>query len=247
MNGKVLITGPTSGIGRAVAHRLAAAGHNLILAGRDREETERIVTDLRVRYDATISSKHYEALAFESHREFLDSCCAGGELNGLVMCHGYMVEQTLTENDFRAAATTIDVNYKSYVSLLNDAARYFKQRRNGFICVVSSVAGDRGRQSNYTYGSAKAALTTYTQGLRNRLAPYGVSVITVKPGFVDTGMTWGLLKPQSLLVASPERVAVDIVRAIERRKDVIYTPWFWRWVMMVIRLIPEGVFKKLKL
>jgi short-subunit dehydrogenase len=158
-----------------------------------------------------------------------------------------MVEQILSEVDPEQAARTIDVNFKSYVSLLNAAAMHLRERGGGFLCALSSVAGDRGRQSNYTYGAAKAGLSAYLQGLRNRLAPHGVTVITVKPGFVDTAMTWGLLKAGSALVASPQRVARDIVNAIATRRDVLYTPWFWRWIMLVIRLIPERVFKRLRL
>ena len=112
---------------------------------------------------------------------------------------------------------------------------------------VSSVAGDRGRQSNYLYGSTKAGFSTYLDGMRNRLYRSGVTVITVKPGFVDTSMTWGLLNPKSPLVATPERVARDIARAIRRRKNTVYTPWFWALVMLAIRLVPEPIFKRLSL
>jgi decaprenylphospho-beta-D-erythro-pentofuranosid-2-ulose 2-reductase len=243
----VLIVGPTSDIGRAIAQVLAAQGRSLILGGRDRDEMQRIASDLRVRHAVAVREEHFDALDFASHREFFARCCAGDELAGVIACHGYMVDQALADVDPAQASRTIDVNFKSYVSLLAHVAAHFEQRRAGFICALSSVAGDRGRQSNYTYGAAKAGLSAYLQGLRNRLAPLGVPVTTVKPGFVDTAMTWGLLKPGSPLVASPARVAHDIVRAIDRRRDVVYTPWFWRWIMLVIRSIPEAVFKRLRL
>jgi decaprenylphospho-beta-D-erythro-pentofuranosid-2-ulose 2-reductase len=243
----VLILGPTSDIGRAIAQALAAQRRPLILAGRDRDEVQRIAADLRVRHGAAVREGHFDALDFASHGAFFAQCCSEGDLDGVIACHGYMADQAATQADPEQASRTIDVNLKSYVSLFEHAAAYFEQRRAGFICALSSVAGDRGRQSNYTYGSAKAGLSAYLQGLRNRLARCGVSVITIKPGFVDTAMTWGVLNPDSPLVASPERVARDIVRAIERRRDVVYTPWFWRWIMLVIRAIPEPVFKRLRL
>jgi short-subunit dehydrogenase len=141
----------------------------------------------------------------------------------------------------------IDVNYTSAVSLLGLAAAHFASKKTGCICAVSSVAGDRGRQSNFLYGSTKAALTAHLQGLRNRLFRAGVAVVTIKPGFVDTAMTWGLVNPASPLVASPKRVARDMARAIERRANVVYSPWFWRWIMAIIRAIPEPLFKRMKL
>jgi decaprenylphospho-beta-D-erythro-pentofuranosid-2-ulose 2-reductase len=247
VQGSVLIVGPTSDIGRAVAQALGARGHGLILAGRDRDEIARIAADLRVRHAIPVAECSFDALDFASHATLIQDCCSERPLDGLVACHGYMVEQLLSEADPEQAARTIDVNFKSYVSLLGAAATHFKARGGGFLCALSSVAGDRGRQSNYTYGAAKAGLSAYLQGLRNRLAPYGVAVITVKPGFVDTAMTWGLLASGSPLVASPQRAAHDIVLAILARRDVVYTPWFWRWIMLVIRLIPERIFKRLKL
>ena len=128
---------------------------------------------------------------------------------------------------------------------LNVLANHFESRHKGFICALSSVAGDRGRQSNYLYGSAKGGLTTFLQGLRNRLYHSGVHVITVKPGFVDTRMVFG--KAKLPLVATPERVARDIYQAVKKRKNVVYVPWFWRWIMFMVGSIPEGLFKKLKM
>ena len=127
------------------------------------------------------------------------------------------------------------------------AAAHLARRGTGYLCALSSVAGDRGRQSNFLYGATKSALTTYLQGLRNRLARQGVAVITVKPGFVDTAMTWGLLKPGSPLVASPDQVARAIEHAIRQQKNDVYTPWFWRWIMAIIKSIPEPIFKRMRL
>src|SRR5262245_32495555 len=156
-----------------------------------------------------------------------------------------MAPQGEAQTSFELARRMIDVNYTSAVSLLNLAADYFEARKAGFICAISSVAGDRGRQSNYLYGSTKAALNTYLEGLRVRLAKVGVPVTTVKPGFVDTKMTRGM--KGMFLVASPARVARDICRAIRRGRAVVYTPWFWWGIMTIIRSIPDFLFRRMKI
>jgi len=137
----------------------------------------------------------------------------------------------------------IDVNYTSAVSILNIAANYFEERQRGFIGAISSVAGDRGRQSNYIYGSTKAGLSVYLEGLRNRLHASGVQVLTIKPGMVDTKMTYGVVYDSPLL-ASPTKVAQDISKGIEKKRNVLYTPWFWIVIMFIIKIIPEFIFKR---
>jgi short-subunit dehydrogenase len=153
-------------------------------------------------------------------------------------------DQAKGQSDWEEARRILETNFTGCVSLLNILADYFEPRRAGFICALSSVAGDRGRQSNYLYGAAKAGLSAYLQGLRNRLFPAHVKVITVKPGFVDTRMTYG--RPGLLLVASPDRVAKGVFRAIVKGKDVVYLPWFWRLIMLIVQSIPEAVFKRLR-
>jgi len=143
------------------------------------------------------------------------------------------------------ARLILETNFTGCVSALNILANHFELKRTGFICAITSVAGDRGRQSNYHYGAAKAGLSVYLQGLRNRLFPAGVNVITVKPGFVDTRMTYG--RPGLFLLASPESVAQGIFRAIVKGKSVVYLPWFWRPIMLIVRSIPETIFKRLKM
>ena len=157
---------------------------------------------------------------------------------------GYLGDQTKGQNDWEEARRILETNFTGCVSALNIVANYFESRRTGFICAVSSVAGDRGRQSNYLYGAAKAGLSAYLQGLRNRLFRANVKVITVKPGFVDTHMTYG--RPGLVLLASPESVAKGIFRAVATGKDVVYLPWFWRLIMLIVRSVPEGVFKRLR-
>jgi short-subunit dehydrogenase len=249
MSETLVVLGATSGIARALCQRLAARGCHLILAGRNLAEIEPLASDLRVRHRAEVSIEPFDALDFDGVGGFVDRCFAQptGAPSGVVLCYGYMVDQSLTQTDPAEARRTIDVNFTSAVLMLDRFAERFEQARAGSITVISSVAGDRGRQSNYTYGAAKAGLTAYLQGLRNRLYPSGVHVLTVKPGFVDTRMTQGRVNPRSPLLATPERVARSIDRAMVGRKDVIYAPWFWWGIMAIIRLIPEPVFKRLKL
>ena len=250
MSTAVLIIGGSSTIARALARLLAAQGRGIILAGRDLPDLDASAADLRIRFGVPAVAAAFDALAFDTHAPFLAECAQllPGGLDGIVLNHGLLPDQPDTQRDFALCRRTIDTNYTSFVSLLNLAANHFEARRSGFLCAVSSVAGDRGRQSNYLYGSTKAALSAYLQGLRNRLHPAGVRVLTVKPGFVDTAMTWGKLKnPTSPLVAQPDRVAADIDRAIRYRRDVIYTPWFWWPIMRIVKSIPEGVFKRLKM
>jgi len=243
----VLVIGASSSIGRAVAREWALAGSDIILAGRDLDDLNRTAADLRIRSGRRVEVVSFDAEAFETHEAFWRDCQirAGGALHGVVMLHGLLPVQSEAQADLKITRKTIDVNFISAVSVLTFAANDFEVRKNGFLCVVTSVAGDRGRQSNYVYGSAKAALTTFLQGLRNRLSHSGVNVLTVKPGFVDTAMTWGF--PGLFLVATPERVAADIHRAIRRGASEIYTPWFWRYIMLIIKSIPEFIFKRMKM
>lgn len=242
----VLILGATSTIARAVAGEFAARGYDLILAGRNPAELKAEASDLALRYQVKTSVQLFEALNFNPQAS-LDPCLAeaGDELEGAVLCIGYLGDQTAAQSDFREARRILDTNFAGCVLALEAVAAHLEKRGRGFICAVSSVAGDRGRQSNYLYGAAKAGLTAYLSGLRNRLYHAGVRVITVKPGFVATRMTFG--RAPKLLAAKPETVARGIYRAVARGKDVVYLPGYWRWVMLVIRLAPEGIFKRLRL
>jgi short-subunit dehydrogenase len=247
MNGHVLILGATSGIARGICHALARGKRNLILAGRDVEELTAMASDLSIRHGIVATAVPFEAEDFASHPAFFARCqeVAGNELAGLVLVHGYMAAQNDAQKQFELARRMVDVNLTSAISICEPAAAIFEQRRSGFIVGVSSVAGDRGRMSNYLYGATKAGVTTYLAGLRARLQKSGVAVLTVKPGFVDTAMTWGL--PGTFLVADPNAVGESIARAIDRRRDVIYTPWFWWIIMSIVRAVPEFVFKRTKM
>jgi decaprenylphospho-beta-D-erythro-pentofuranosid-2-ulose 2-reductase len=162
----------------------------------------------------------------------------------VVLAFGYLGDQ-LAARDFKVGEKIIAANFTGAASILSHCANYFELKKSGFIIGIASVAGDRGRQSNYVYGAAKGALALYLQGLRNRLYVSGVQVITIKPGFVDTAMTYGL--PGLFLVASPQYIGERIVNSLEKPADVVYLPWFWRYIMLIIKCIPEPVFKRMKL
>lgn len=246
-HGTVLILGASSSIARAIALELAGRGYDLQLGGRDMEELDRIATDARVRHDVDAKAVLFDALQTDTHEAFVRQCreASRDSLAGAVLCFGALGDQGEAQADPSEARRILDTNFTGAVSILSVLANLFEEKRSGFLCALSSVAGDRGRQSNYVYGSAKAGLTVFLQGLRNRLFRSGVKVITIKPGFVDTAMTFG--RPGMFLVASPQAAAARIVAAIEKGKDQAYVPGFWRFVMLAIRLLPERIFKRLRL
>jgi short-subunit dehydrogenase len=240
----VLIVGATAGIAQALVHEFARRRYALVLAARDEAELAVVAADVRVRYGTKVTTLTLDAVNYRTHPAFWKRCLAAcdNELYGVVLCHGSMTPQAAAERDFAAARAMIDINYTSCVSLLNLAANTFEARGCGFICALSSVAGDRGRAANYIYGSAKGGLDVYLQGLRQRLHKVNVGVTTVKPGPVDTAMTWGMKMP---LMCPPQKVASDIYRALRRRKDVVYTPAPGYFIMAVFRAVPEWLWKRL--
>jgi len=245
----VVILGSTSGVGSRIAMECARDGYDVLLAARDSEQNELIATDIRTRFDAVkVMTLDFDAVDYGGHQGFFERCEAelGDLAGGVIVCFGYMVDQELTENDFSETRKTIDINYTGTVSIVNIFANAFEERKSGFIGIISSVAGDRGRAKNYTYGSAKAAVTAYASGLRNRLFKSGVSVTTIKPGFMDTKMTHGMDLPKSL-TASPEQAGKAIWAAVRNKQDVAYVLAPWEIIMWIIRSIPEWLFKKMKI
>jgi decaprenylphospho-beta-D-erythro-pentofuranosid-2-ulose 2-reductase len=243
---RVLILGATSAMARGTAAAFAARGATLFLAGRDNEELQRLAADLTVRYQVTVKHGPLDMADTASHEAFVGHAVdAMAGLDGVVLAAGLMVDQSEAGSDFGLVEQMVRVNYLGAVSVLDHCVHHLEQGGSGFIVGISSVAGDRGRQSNYYYGSTKAGLTAYLSGLRNRLSDNGVKVLTIKPGFVDTAMTYGL--PGMFLVASPDEIGRKIVRAVEKGKNTVYLPWFWRYIMLIIRHIPEVIFKRLKL
>lgn len=237
---RVLILGATSGIARATALEFARRGFDVVLAGRDMEEMEFLASDVRVRCGTKVDILEFSATDFDSHPRFWDRC---GDVDGVICAIGVMPPQSEAERDWKQCRAMIEVNYTACVSLLNLVATDFEARQHGFIAVLSSVAGERARRSNYLYGSAKAGLSAYTEGLRGRLFASGVSVTTIKPGPVDTAMTWGMDKLP--LLVPPEKVASDIYRGVRRKADVVFTPAPWRLVMAILRFMPSFVWKRL--
>jgi short-subunit dehydrogenase len=241
------VLGATSAIGRATARRFAAGGTDLVLVARSESELGRCASDLRVRTGVEVVERVFDALATDALEGWWQATeeAAPGGVQGVVLCWGDMPEQLDAQRELALARRMIDVNYTAAVVLFECAARGLEARGEGFLCALSSVAGDRGRASNYLYGSTKAALSTFLSGLRARLAASGVAVVDVRPGFVDSSLTFG--RPGVFLAASPDRVAGAILRAVRRRRSVVYTPFFWRWVMAAIRAIPEPLFQRLAL
>jgi decaprenylphospho-beta-D-erythro-pentofuranosid-2-ulose 2-reductase len=238
----ILIIGAKSDIAKATAREYAKHGYNLYLAARNSDELKEFADDVTVRTQRMVKLVELDILNYKSHQAFYDSL--EEKPLGVISAIGYLGEQDKAQSDFSEAKQIIDANYTGTVSLFNIIANDFEHRRSGFMVGISSVAGDRGRKSNYIYGSAKAALTAYLSGLRNRLYDANVHVMTVKPGFVATKMTEGMDLPEKL-TAQPEAVAEDIYSAQQKGRSVLYTKWIWRWVMLIIKMIPEWQFKRM--
>lgn len=243
---RILIVGATSAIAEATARIWAVEGHDLFLVGRHQARLQAVAADFRLRGASHVGHAEFDAMDSASHallvRHAIDDL---GGLDMVLVAHGSLGDQTLCETDFASANQQFTVNALSVISVLTHVANYFEAQRGGSIVVIGSVAGDRGRKSNYVYGSAKAAVEVFIQGLRNRLHRSGVHVMLVKPGLIDTPMTSALRK--GVLWSSPETVARCITGGLAKRRHVVYAPSFWRAVMTVIRWIPEPIFKTLSL
>jgi decaprenylphospho-beta-D-erythro-pentofuranosid-2-ulose 2-reductase len=241
----LLILGGNSDIGFAIARCFAQnEGAFVQLASRDLDQLAKKVIDLELRHQVKSKALYFDACDYGSHAKFYQDL--EPKPDGVVLAFGTLGDQIPAQRDFAEARRIIESNFLGAVSVLEIVAADFETKGRGFIVGISSVAGERGRQSNYIYGSAKAALTVYLSGLRNRLWASNVRVITVLPGFVRTKMTASLQLPKPLL-AEPEDVANDIYQAYKKGKDTVFTKWFWKWIMVVIRSIPESVFKRLRL
>jgi decaprenylphospho-beta-D-erythro-pentofuranosid-2-ulose 2-reductase len=241
-----LIVGATSAIAEATARILAARGEPIYLVGRNNEKLAAIAADLSVRGSPRVGFEVLDANDLVSHEPMLERADQFlGGMDKVLIAHGTLSDQPACEDSVSLMIQEMKTNALSVVALLTRIANRLAQRRAGSIAVISSVAGDRGRRSNYVYGSAKALVSAFLSGLRQRLRDSGVNVITVKPGFVDTPMTAAFKK--GALWAQPETIAGGIVRAIDRKSHVVYLPGFWWAIMLVIRSIPEGVFVRLKL
>jgi short-subunit dehydrogenase len=240
----ILVLGARSDIGRAVAHAYAAEGHPVQLAARGAGDLAADRADIGLRHGVPVSLHEFDALAIESHGAFVDGLPA---LPGVVVCAvGLMGRQDESAHDSGAAARVLRSNFEGPASILGVFADRFEARGSGLIVGISSVAGERGRATNYVYGAAKAGFTAFLSGLRNRLTGSGVHVMTVLPGFVATRMTEGLDLP-ARLTTDPQTMARRILHAGRARRNVIYVARIWWLVMLIIRAIPEPVFKRLRL
>ena len=243
---KIVIVGANSAIAEAAARIWAQRGDDLFLVARNQQKLDALAADLRVRGAKNVATFCMDVNDIAAHPTMLQQ--ANEKLNRIdtvLLAQGTLSDQSACQQSVELTLKEINTNALSFIALLTPIANQFEQQKSGTIAVISSVAGDRGRQSNYVYGSAKAMLTAFTSGLRQRLAKSGVPVVTIKPGFVDTPMTAEFKK--GLLWASSDYVAGTIVRACDQGKSEIYTPWFWFWIMAIIKNIPEFVFKKISL
>ncbi len=243
---KVVIIGATSAIAHQAAILFAKKKFKLAICGRNLERLETVKADILSRYETEVSAHVFDVCNFDAQRNELNSIIQKlGGIDILLIAHGLLPDQEAAMNTTENIIENMNVNATSVMTLSSIVAEKMESQGSGTIAVISSVAGDRGRQSNYIYGSAKAAVSSYLQGLRNRLYHKGVHVITVKPGFVDTPMTAHLEK--NFLFAQADSVAKGIVEGIEAKKDVVYLPKFWALIMWIVKHIPETIFKKLKM
>lgn len=243
----MVIFGATSAIAQAVARLYAKKGARFFLVARNDERLAIVAADLRARGAAQVETANADLADLSLHANLVARAqSALGALDRVLVAHGTLTNQRVAETGADVMAQEMGVNFLSAASLLTHVANVMELQRAGSIAVIGSVAGDRGRQSNYVYGSAKAGLGVFVQGLRHRMSRHGVNVTLVKPGFVDTPMTAGLAKAGPLW-ATPAKVAADIKAAMEGGAAILYTPWFWRWIMLIIRSVPDAVFRRTRL
>ena len=240
----VLVLGATSDIGIAIAKKFAAEKYNIQLAARKPSQLDALQSDIKIRYQVDCTIHAFDALQYSSHAVFFEGLNPKPDVT--ISIFGVMDEEEDAFNDWNIAQRMINTNFTGAVSIFNIASKYYISLKKGTIIGISSVAGDRGRASKLIYGSSKAALNAYLSGLRNQCFKDNVHVMTVKPGFVYTRMTEHLPLPK-LLTSTPAEVADIVYDGFEKKKNVIYVKWFWRYIMLIIKNIPEFQFKKMKL
>jgi decaprenylphospho-beta-D-erythro-pentofuranosid-2-ulose 2-reductase len=246
MTRRVLILGATSGIARETSRCFAAEGARLFLVARDSPKLAAVAADLKVRGAQAVETYEADLAAYSDHAAIISRAASAWQgLDAALIAHGTLPDQTLVENDLAALREALDTNYFSTASLSMQLADVFEKQRSGVLAVIGSVAGDRGRRSNYVYGSAKAAIATFVAGLRLRLLPAGVQVVLIKPGWVRTPMTQQL--PQNFLYISAEQAGRSVHKAMTSPTAVVYLPWYWRWIMAIVQIVPERLFVKLNL
>lgn len=246
-NKKIVVFGATSAIASEVLKCFAADGYECCLVARDDNKLSATAEDLLVRGAAGVVTISENLSEYGQHDVLFGKIAENfGDYDKVLIAYGTLSDQNSCEASFENTLNELNINMISVISLLTRIANTLEKQGSGQVAVISSVAGDRGRQSNYVYGTAKGALTLYLQGLRNRLSKSNVNVLTIKPGFVDTPMTKAFTK-KGLLWAKPDAIGKSIYKAMKTERDVVYLPWFWQWIMLIIKLIPESIFKKLSL
>jgi short-subunit dehydrogenase len=240
----LLILGANSDIAVETAHQFAKNNWNLMLASRNLSNLNKVASDIEIKHNVRVKTFQFDAADFDNHESFYQKL--PHKPSGVILAFGYLGDQEVAQRNFKEAKKSLDANYNGAVSIIEIIADDFSERNQGFIVGISSVAGERGRQENYIYGSAKAGFTAYLSGLRQRLFKNNVHVMTVKPGFVNTKMTFDR-NPPKILTASPEQVGKAVYRGVVKQKNVIYVYRIWRIIMLIVRLIPEPIFKRLKL
>jgi decaprenylphospho-beta-D-erythro-pentofuranosid-2-ulose 2-reductase len=242
----IVLIGATSAIAHQLAILFAGKGANFMLAGRNQQHVTSCADDLKSRGAGIVHTCSMNALdPQDAKKVFASAVHSLGEIDCVIIAHGSLTDQARANHDIDYALQEFTINCTSFLGYALAFAEYFEKRQSGSIVALSSVAGDRGRKGIYVYGAAKAGISTIMQGLRQRLSASNVQVLTVKPGFVDTPMTADI--PKNPLFASPQSIAKGIYSAIQKKKDIVYLPFFWRWIMLIIKLIPERIFKRMSL
>jgi len=243
---RILVLGGYSGIAQKVEEKWAHKGASFYLVGRDHSKLEVVRNHLKTLGANEVFIEQMDLTNLNEHRNILQR--AINSLNGLdllFVCYGILPNQKELEKEPIKIVENYNINTISLIHFVTIVANYFESKKTGTIAVVTSVAGERGRKSNFFYGSAKACVDVYLQGLRHKLSSSNIKIITIKPGVVDTPMTKDLDK--KLLIASPEKVATDIIRGIDKGQLVIYTPWYWKYIMLIIKLLPQKIFNRLNI
>ena len=246
---RVIIFGATSAIAEQTARQLVAQGASLYCIGRNSEKLTALLDDLRVRGndDQRIDGSVVDLTDSDQHARLIKATeqMLGG-IDGVLIAHGSLPDQQACQADAALTRQEIETNATSVIGLLTILANRLECQRHGVIAVITSVAGDRGRQSNYVYGAAKGMVTLFLQGMRNRLTKANVDVVNIKPGFVDTPMTAEFEKSGPLW-AQPDKISKGIIKAMQKGKDEIYLPWFWVLIMCTIKTLPNTLAKRLSL
>lgn len=242
---KIVIIGATSAIVKEVARLYCNQGPHFVLVGRSEKRLLPLKADLLARGAGDVKVEELAFDNYKQHQVFAENCFESEKVHLLIIAHGQLPIQEEVQDDFVKLKSFMDANYTSYLSFLSSFSSLFEKQKSGRIAVFTSVAGDRGRKSNYVYGSFKAGIQTYLEGLRARISANGVSVLDIRPGLIDTPMTAHLTK--NFLFASPDIAAKDIVKAINKGTTVLYTPFFWRYIMLIIKNIPRFIFNKMNL